>query len=126
MPEHDVRIALFYSAIMICAVAIAFYLRRSYCLKLMRRVGISLLLIGLAYAASGCAIYWFAYIKGASDWLTSGFWAASCLVVVVAALCASLWANNKSGCCDECGYDLRGLRGVKCPECGATSVRQSK
>jgi hypothetical protein len=32
--------------------------------------------------------------------------------------------RHRSGMCVQCGYDLRGLSGDRCPECGAASKTQ--
>ncbi|MFT3687197.1 MAG: hypothetical protein QM783_20125 [Phycisphaerales bacterium] len=76
--------------------------------------------------AVGCAlaVLMFLLLSGEADWSPLGFmvlsavWGAPVLIAMV------IWARDevrlrRSGnACGACGYDLQGLAGAVCPECG--------
>jgi hypothetical protein len=39
---------------------------------------------------------------------------------------ARRWMRAGVGCCQSCGYDLKGIAGEVCPECGGRSERAGK
>jgi hypothetical protein len=50
--------------------------------------------------------------------LNSLLYAAPWALVLVAPRAVRRWRRRRRGCCMRCGYDLRGLGGAACPECG--------
>lgn len=58
-------------------------------------------------------------------WLVFPFWFTTlslsllCMVPIVRGPIRTRWRNHY-GLCVECGYDLRGNRSHRCPECGTT------
>ena len=50
-------------------------------------------------------------------------------VLLIAAPAARLWRTDRRAMpwqCPKCGYDLRGLDGGVCPECGESIAEPSK
>ncbi|MBS0195412.1 MAG: hypothetical protein JSR77_01510 [Planctomycetes bacterium] len=50
---------------------------------------------------------------------------AASLVLVVAWATADAWPRLRERGCGMCGYDLRGVRGEVCPECGARTLTRA-
>ena len=60
-----------------------------------------------------------------NSWLIFPFWLSSGLLLTLMAIPIvrgplRRWHRVRNGRCIECGYDLRGLRSDRCPECGTT------
>ena len=58
-----------------------------------------------------------------NSWLIFPFWLSSSLLMTLMAIPIvrgpiRRWHRERNGRCIECGYDLRGLRSNRCPECG--------
>ena len=60
-----------------------------------------------------------------NSWLIFPLWLSSSLLLTLMAIPIvrgplRRWHRARRGCCLECGYDLRGLKSDRCPECGTT------
>ena len=58
-----------------------------------------------------------------NTWLVFPLWLSTSILLTLMMIPVARgpirrWHREWRGCCVECGYDLRGLRSRKCPECG--------
>jgi len=58
-------------------------------------------------------------------WLPNAVLAAICGLGLLYGPILRGW-RRRHGCCADCGYDLRGLRSTRCPECGNSPARARK